>query len=395
MIFGVNDHYSYNFTLKIRNDTAKATDRFSRILIFAAFVFGIMLLVLGIYLFSNSNLGGIADIEKQLPKTNIRIKPLISPSVFNFILLFIGIYIITSCAILFISYNKIYFDGNYVKVKRRPAFGPTEIFEEPLYNYSGVRLRVKFYQFGILTLNKYIIELCHKDTNKIIPLYISLSKKNIRKIWKNYATILHMPGITVSERGMVSRNFKDLNRSYKEVVSKWHMPKDFIFDLDKPAYISYKSKNSGEKMIKIGKIFVDAASIFRAFLTGLSGIGLIYIMMNHNYLSVYIPTNILLIIYAVIASIIIYTCINFASKDIILITKDKIVIFRQLIYIRFCDSIIDIKNIKGIDINYTPTTDRYYLSIVTDKNMVTVGHKLPAEDLRWIRAVIISEIIGN
>lgn len=395
MIFGVNDHYSYNFTLKIRNDTAKATDRFSRILIFAAFVFGIMLLVLGIYLFSNSNLGGIADIEKQLPKTNIRIKPLISPSVFNFILLFIGIYIITSCAILFISYNKIYFDGNYVKVKRRPAFGPTEIFEEPLYNYSGVRLRVKFYQFGILTLNKYIIELCHKDANKIIPLYISLSKKNIRKIWKNYATILHMPGITVSERGMVSRNFKDLNRSYKEVVSKWHMPKDFIFDLDKPAYISYKSKNSGEKMIKIGKIFVDAASIFRAFLTGLSGIGLIYIMMNHNYLSVYIPTNILLIVYAVIASIIIYTCINFASKDIILITKDKIVIFRQLIYIRFCDSIIDIKNIKGIDINYTPTTDRYYLSIVTDKNMITVGHKLPAEDLRWIRAVIISEIIGN
>ena len=117
--------------------------------------------------------------------------------------------------------------------------------------------------------------------------------------------------------------------------------------------------------------------------------------MNHNYLSVYIPTNILLIVYAVIASIIIYTCINFASKDIILITKDKIVIFRQLIYIRFCDSIIDIKNIKGIDINYTPTTDRYYLSIVTDKNMVTVGHKLPAEDLRWIRAVIISEIIGN
>ena len=86
---------------------------------------------------------------------------------------------------------------------------------------------------------------------------------------------------------------------------------------------------------------------------------------------------------------------NFVSRDIILLTKDKIAVFRQILFFRFCDSITSIRNIKGIDINYTPTTNRYYLSIVADKNLVIIGHKLPAEDLRWIRAALISEIIGN
>ncbi len=395
MTLGVTDHYSYNFALKIRNDSAKATDRFSRIIIFIAFTLGLMLLILGVYLYSNSNLGGIADIEKQLPQTNIRVKPLLSPGIFNFLIMLIGVYVITICVISFISYNKIYYDGNYIKMKRRPAWGPIKTFEEPLYNYSGVRLRVRFYQFGILTLNKYIIELYHKDENKLVPLYISLRKKHIRKIWKDYATKLHMPGITISERGMVSRNFKDLNRPYEDVVAKWHMPKDFIFDLDKPAYISYKSRQSGEKMIKIGKVFIDAYSILYTFLTIALCIGFIFTLYNHSFLANYIPSNILLIIYVIIATIIIYAGMNFVSRDIILLTKDKIAVFRQILFFRFCDSITSIRNIKGIDINYTPTTNRYYLSIVADKNLVIIGHKLPAEDLRWIRAALISEIIGN
>ncbi len=395
MTFGAQDHYSYSFKLKIRNDSAKATDRFSRVMIFIAFALGLMLFTLGVYLFNSSGLRGIADIEKQLPQTSIKINPLISPDIFNFLLIIIGIYITVMCIILFIRYNKIYFDGNYIQVKKRPVIGPAFFFKEPLYNYSGVRLRVKFYQFGILTLNKYIVELYHKDQNKIVPLYISLSKNNIRKIWKDYASLLHMPGITISEKGMVSRNFQDLNRSYKSVVSQWHMPKDFIFDLDKPSYISYKSRHSGEKMIKISKIFVDAVSILHIFLTFALGIGLFYALLYHKFLSTYIPSNLLLMIYAISITLIIYIFIKLMSKDIILLTKDKIIVFRQVLFLRFCDSITNIKNIKGIDINYTPTTNRYYLSIVSDKHMVIIGHKLPTEDLRWIRAVIISEIIGN
>ncbi len=395
MPFNVLDHYSYKFALKISDTPTNATDRFSRTLILIAFILGLMLLLLGIYHFTNSDLSGIADIEKQLPKTNIRIRPILSPNIFNFLIMIIGLYIIISCFILFTSYNKIYFDGNYIKVIKHPSCSKTEVFNEPLYNYSGVRLRVKFYQFGILTLNKYIIELYHKDYSKIVPLYISLSKNNIRKIWKDYATSLHMPGITISERGMVSRNFQDLNRSYSEVVSKWHMPENFIFDLDKPKYIIYKKRKTGEKMIKIGKIFVDAFSILRSFLTLVLFIGFIAMIYYHKTLVTYVPQVILLITYAFIATVIFYALANIFSKDIILITKDKIIIFRRILFLRIRDNIINIKHIKGIDINYTPTTNRYYLCIVSDKNNTIIGNKLPTEDLRWIRAVLISEIIGN
>ena len=187
MTLNVNDHYSYNFALKINDTPSRAVDRFSHTLTIVAFVFGFMLFALGIYHFTNSNLSGVADIENQLPKTSIKVHSFISPSVFNFIITSIGMFVMFACFVLFVRYNKIFFDGNYVKVKKRPFLAPIQSFDEPLYNYSGVRLRVKFYQFGILNLNKYIIELYHKDENKIIPLYISLSKKNIRQIWKEYA----------------------------------------------------------------------------------------------------------------------------------------------------------------------------------------------------------------
>lgn len=395
MTLTVQDHYSYNFKLNIDKTPTKATDRFSRVLLAVAFILGLMLLTLGLYLISNSDLSGVADLEKKLPQTNIRIKPLVSPEVFNYIISLIGCFVMYSSVKMFIRYNKICFDGNYVQVKKRPFLGSAQTFEEPLYNYSGVRLRVKFYQFGILNLNKYIVELYHKDTNKIVPLYISLSKKNIRKIWKNYATILRMPGIVISERGMVSRNYQDLNRSYEEVVSKWHLPKNFILDLDKPNYISFKCRKTGEKMIKIGKIFIDAFSILYATLVGGLFIALLLAITKHSLISAYISENILLVLYALITSVIAYATINLFTKDIILIARDKIIIFHKIFFVRVKDTIIDIKNIKGIDINYTPTTNRYYLSVVSDKNLTIIGAKLPVEDLRWIRAVLISEIIGN
>ncbi len=395
MTLTVPDHYSYSFKLNINKTPAKATDRFSVPLLIVAFALGLMLLTLGVYLISNSNLSGIADLERKLPQTNIQIKPLVSPEVFNYLISLIGCFVIYLSVKMFIKYNKIYFDGNYIQVKKRPFLGSAQTFEEPLYNYSGVRLRVKFYQFGILNLNKYIIELYHKDPNKTVPLYISLSKKNIRKIWKNYATILRMPGIVISERGMVSRNYQDLNRSYEDVVSKWHLPKNFILDLDKPKYISFKCRKTGEKMIKIGKIFIDAFSVLYTALVCLLFIGLIYAVKNHNITSEYVSASFLLVMYALITSIIVYSVINLFTKDIILIARDNIIVFHKIFFLRIKDAIINIKNIKGIDINYTPTTNRYYLSIVSDKNLTIIGTKLPVEDLRWIRAALISEIIGN
>ena len=43
----------------------------------------------------------------------------------------------------------------------------------------GVRLRVLFVQSGLFNRSRYIIDLYHKDSNKIVPLYISMKNKEI------------------------------------------------------------------------------------------------------------------------------------------------------------------------------------------------------------------------
>lgn len=389
------DHYSHSFELKINKLPAKASDRFSCLICTAGIVFGLLLFLLGLYHFLDSYISGVADIENTLPQTRIKVHTLISPDIFNILLVCLGLGVVGASIIHFVRYKKIIYDGDCITVKSRSVFKPLHTFSEPLYNYSGVRLRVKFYQFGIFTKNKFIIELYHKDPEKIVPLYISTSQTKIREIWKNYAQALHMPGITITEKGMISRNFQDLSRTYKDKAAKWHLPKDFIYQLEKPNYISFKSRKSGEKMIKISKTIFDAYSFLSTAVILSLGALLIYAGMNHKILLQHMPQYTVIAFYTLLLASILYSFLNLAAKDIMILTNDKIIIFRKILFMRIRDGLIDIDDIKGIDINYTPTTGRYYLNISDDNSTVIIGNKLPPEDLRWIRAVLIHEIIGN
>lgn len=389
------DHYSHKFKLKLDKLPAKAVDRFSRWILLIAVICGALLLVLGLYHFLNLSFEGTNDIEKSLPQTHIKIHTLVSPTVFAAILVLIGLGVILYSFIISLRYKIIFFNGDTFTVKNQPLFGSSYTFSESLYNYTGVRLRVKFYQFGIFNKNKFIIELYHKDPSKIIPLYINTSKHKIRKLWKYYAQELHMPALTISERGMVSRNFKDLDRPYQEVIAKWHLQKDFSYRLEKPEYITFKSKKSGEKMIKVKKLFFDAYSFLSIFTILVLGSLLTYALYNHEIIIQHIPYNLTLILYAFILSVIIYSALSLFTRDIIVISHDKLYIFRKIGFVRIRDGVINFKSIKGLDINYTPTSERYFLAIVTDEHTTTFGNKLPVEGLRWIRATLINEIISN
>jgi hypothetical protein len=49
--------------------------------------------------------------------------------------------------------------------------------------------------------------------------------------------------------------------------------------------------------------------------------------------------------------------------------------------------------IEAVDIGHNPITDRYYLSLIShDKHMV-FGKNMPIDDLRWIRGLVIREIV--
>ena len=389
------DHFSHRFKLNIDKLPTKAVDCFSRSILLTALICGLLLCFLGLYHFLSPEIAGIADIEKNLPRTHIKVHTLVSPLVFNALLLLIGCGIIAAVLFKLTCYKIIFFDGDNIHVKKHYFFEPDITFSEPLYNYTGVRLRVKFYQFGIFNKNKFIVELYHKDPQKTIPLYISTSKRHLRRIWKTYAQELKMPAITISEKSMVSRNFNDLNKPYAEVISDWHLPKNFAFAQEKPDYITFKSRKTGEKMIKIRKTFFDAYGFLSVFAIVVFGSLLIYAGFNHRVIEMHVSGGLLLLLYALPLSIVLYCLLNLIIKDIIILTLDRIIVFRKIWFLKIRDGAIPFKDLKSLDINYTPTSGRYFLAMISDKDTIFVGNKLPVEGLRWIRAVIINEIIGN
>lgn len=389
------EHFSHSFAMNLKKLPVKVTDRHSRLILTAGVLFGAMLCLLSLFYFMPDSLTGAVDIENSMPKSKNHIETLISPEIFNVIIFLTGLGLILWCFVKFLGYKKIFFDGTCFTVKAHPLGGSKEVFKENLYNYLGVRLRVKFYQFGIFTLNKYIVELYHRDPDKIIPLYISLRKKNIRKIWQNYAKTLHMPGITMSEKGMVSHNAKDMDLPYAEVVSKWHLPKNFAYQMEKPYYMVFKSRKTGEKMIKISKLFLDAYSFLSICTVSILGALLVFAALNYEVLLLNLSIAAVWSFYALLGIIILYALLQLFSKDIIFIAHDKVWLFRKIGFMRLREAVIPVADIKGIEINYTPLYERYFILLSTSGKSYRVGNKLPVEGLRWLRAVLINEIIGN
>lgn len=394
MCHTVSDHYSHRFIFKMNKLPARATDRFSRPILYIGIIFGLLLIMLGSsYFISNSH--NIGEIKNTLPVERIPLHTLLSYEMFCGLIALVGFGVISSCFVRLIRYKKILFDGKTFTVTKRSLRYGKETFEEPLYNYAGVRLRVKFYQYGLFTKNKFIIELYHKDPQKTIPLYISTRSRSIRRYWKNYAQELKMPALRISEKGMVSYNALNLDKPYKVIAQQWHLPKDFLMAWDKPSYITLRTRKTGEKMIKISKVLFDAYSILALCSIAVCGSLLGYALTNSRIILEHLSMPWFAGISTVAAFIIIYALLKLLSTDIIILARNKVILFKKSLFFKVYKGIIHINDIKGIDINYIPTLNRYYLAIISNQETLIFGEKMPAQDLRWIRAVLIGEIIAH
>jgi hypothetical protein len=204
-----------------------------------------------------------------------------------------------------------------------------------------------------------------------------------------------MPGITVSEKGMVSHNFKKLEEPYADVVAGWHLPEDFASKLPIPRTMAFKCRKTGEKLIYPRTFAIDPFTVLGALAVCLLGALLIFAAANHGILLLHVPLWGVWTFYTVLSVLILYVLMSLSVRDLIYIAKDHFYLFRRMLFFRVRYGTIPIRAIKGIDINYTPTTERYYLLISSAGNNYIVGNKLPVETLRWLRAVLISEILGH
>jgi len=381
---------SNRFKLDIKTLPAHAVDRYCRIKALIFFILAVFLIFFGIY----ELLNGLRPSENELEKFigNNQHLTLISPTLFDIVLILIGVSIAVKMVIAFIKYKKIHFDGDFMRIIIRPLFSSKIMITEPLYLYKGVRLRTEFLQFGLLNKTRYIVELVHKDIEKTVPLYISTSKKNIRKIWEYYAKAFRLPAIIVTENDMILKDYHDLDLSIKEQAQKFGWQKDFIQKEPIPHSISLKRSN-GKTIIKINRAGVDAYSIIAWICLFVFASLTLYAGKNNEYFSAVTSAEIMLAAYISAAFVIFYSVMALFRKDKLVIKKDKIVLLHKFIMFSAKNDELYRDKIEAVEVSSNPASGRSFISIISDNKMIVFGKKLPLRDLRWLQHYIISELI--
>lgn len=384
-------HFSHKFELKIEKLPTKASDRLDMRILYPGLFFGAVLFFLGIYDLFNGFLSGTSAFDKLDTRAeNGLYPPLLSPSLFDGVIMALGLGIIISLIFSNIKYKKIYFDGKMVEILNRPTFGMKKVYRENLANYDGVLLRIEFFQFGFLNKNKYIIELHHKNPKKTAPLYISTSDKDIRKKWKYYAKTLNQPALVETDEGLVKREVADLDKSLKEMAEIWGLKKDFKSKNKLPPYVAYTVKPD-KIVIKARKIIWDAYNIIAWACVFFYALAAVAVSLNTSAFG----SMFLWIFYSAGAAGIVVAVFLLFRKDKLVIKKDKIVNTHK--YMLFSRKNDEMKkdDVAYVDVTLNPVTERYFVTISSDEKTMIFGKKLPTQSLRWVKNFVINEIVNE
>lgn len=393
MKYNAPDHYSHSYQLRLETLPTKKSDRIALHILYPGLIFGAILMLLGLYELFNGFIHAKTDFDFMLPNGDAAAyEPFLNPTFFDIVIIFIGIGIITSLVLSYIRYKKILFDGKTVTIVHRPALGSKKTVKEPLKNYEGVRFRIEFFQFGFLTKNKYIIELYHKNPEKIAPLYISTSEDKIRKIWEYYAKTLNLPTLVVTDEGMVSRNVEDLDKSLRDMAKEKRLENTFDDKETLPPSIAVVRKRD-KTVVKARKIFWDAYNIIAWGCLILFGGILTFFSINFEKLSSHFSNSFIVAFYAVSIFIIAASIFALFRKDKIVLKKDKIVIVHKFMLFSRKNDEIQKNDIESVEVTVNPATGRCFLAIVSDDKTVIFGKKVPVEELRWVKKFLINEIV--
>ncbi len=361
------NHFSYNFKLPLDKIPTKRIDRISLVVVFIGVVFGALLAALGIYDLKSGNV-------------DLAYESVLNINFFDIVLIVIGLGIITNLLIAYFRYKKIYFDGKNIGVVYGKSLRTKESFKEPIKNYEGVRFRIEFFMCGFLNRNRYIVELYHKNSQKIVPLYVSTHNHNVRKYWEDYAKIFNLPAIMETDEGIVVRQIADLGKSVKEMADAWKVKENYNNATSVPNSLIIKHKDR-KIIIKIKNRLWDAYTAIGVLFTVLAGaISVVSLKLANDWKI------------AVIGLILTSMSIAFLlTKEKLVIKKYKIVNVHKFVFSRKKDEIAK-NEIEAVEVTFNPATGRHYIAIISDKKTVIFGKKLPVDDLRWLKNFLLYEL---
>lgn len=382
MLIHVPDHFSSHLKFDLKKLPARVTDRSSSVKATMGLVFGSLLLGLGFFEFLSFIKAG-QHIDTSL----------FTVEVFSFITILIGLGLIAGSVFSFNRYKHISFDGKNFIITYAPSFGIKHKITEPLENYIGVRLRVLFIQTGLFNRSRYIIDLYHRDSDKVIPLYISTKNKNVRRIWEEYAKMLKMPALSVGDRGLVQREYADLDKSLQELAACGKLPFIAGGKFPAPETLNIEEKKNVTIIRPVG-IYWDIFSSLFLFIA----VSAIFVLLTGGvYLTILgsaIPVK-----YWVAGGILLFTVIYYLLRLFrsyqLEITADNVAVTETLFNTPQKKDTISVKKIENIELTYNPTIDRYSLAIISDDRVITFGGRLPVNDLLWLKDFVIRKLVGN
>ncbi len=385
----IPNHFSNKLELDYKNRKSFLTDRAELKLLLPGIIFGFLLFLLGIYEWLNGfKTGG----EFVIPNTDItNYKPFLAVWFFDLCFVIVGLGIVITNILIYIRYNKYKFVEKKVVLIKRPIWHERVVLQEDLQSYTGVRFRVEFLQLGFLTHNRYVIELYHPNSEKIVPLYLSISPKGVRKKWKEYARAFKLPALINTDDGLKAIELKNLNKSISQLV-KMNLIKDTYDSYDRlPNTVEFVRKKD-KMVLKVRKIVWDAYNLLAWLAIFLIGSVVLLVLLNFDsFRQAYTST---LYIMLIVALSIIFVAVQILfRKEKLVIKKHKIVNTHKYMFFSTKHNEIFKKDIEAIEVTENPATGRYFVSVISEDNTITFGAKMSIKDLQWIKRFLIHEII--
>lgn len=383
-------HLSYNYKLNLEKLPSKASDRLSLRIVIPAIVCGLIMTLLGIFELNNFLYTGVETAYKA--GKNIH-QPLIGHLVADYSFIILGLGIIAGTIIAHIRYKKIYFNGRIFDVDFKGIFGEVEMFTENLRNYRGVRMRVEFCQFGILTKNKYIIELEHIDPDKTIPLYISTNSSGVYDIWHYYAKRLDRPTIMDTDEGLKVVDSWDLNKNLKDYLISTKQAEVYNVIPQMPKVFKYIQRNNKTVLVS-KKSFWDILSLIVAVWLMIYTVALYALFDKYNQIVKAFDSPIWFKLGLVVATVVLILCLLWLfRKEKIVIKDNRIILIYKFLLLSRKNGEVDINALKDIEIMRNPINNRYYLALISQYAVASFGSKMPLDHLRWVKKFLIHEIL--
>jgi len=159
-----------------------------------------------------------------------------------------------------------------------------------------------------------------------------------------------------------------------------------------PASVQYETKKD-KIIIKERRLFFDVYSILACAGMLILGSLSVYAIINYRAILPFMGIGwyIGLIVLAVL--LLLTSVIAVFSKDVLIITPKAVVLGHNISFLRMDIDVIDKDEIESVDIGHNPTTERYYLSIISHNQSIVFGKNMPINDLRWIRGCLIRKIV--